>query len=199
MPDSNTALCERKKPRAKKLLTIIPTLVQDGDFKPTALMIQFMVTYLQVLTKDPHITPYECIKHSRLCSVQSLYDWQKKPGFEAWLNKCHTEYFSTTGLTKVHKRVYETALDNSSADRKLYLERFDPGYKPQSGQTLSLTGYVPPETPLIAQNDSESMRKRLECIDRGSVELPSKVIENSLKSSTKDDNRISATAAESPQ
>lgn len=90
------------------------------------------------------------------------------------MNKVLNEYFGSTGLTRVHQRIYEEALGNSQPDRKLHLERWDPGYKPQTGIEHQLTGHAPPENAADAQQGSESMRKSIDSkeIDTEPAQLP---------------------------
>jgi len=76
-------------------------------------------------------------KHSK----QNWYNWQRKQGFIEWWNEAQREYHSTTGLSHVHKAIYHNALrDTGTADRKLFVERFDQDYKPKSAQEI--TGFA---------------------------------------------------------
>ena len=129
-----------------KMIVALPAILCDGDeFSPSKAMINFAALYVQALAKQPFIKPLQVVRDTRVIVEGTYYRWLCKPGFQKWLDKVQKEYFETTGLSRVHKAIYDNALSNSQADRKLFVERFDQDYKPQTGQEHTFKGYAPPE------------------------------------------------------
>lgn len=143
MPVNNVVKSD-KRTKTKTIIVTLPSLVRVANFNPTAKMLQVISKYLQILAVNPLIKPTDIVKQSKDCSLNTWYTWQKKPGFCRWFDEAVTEYFESSGLTCVHKRIYERAMDNSPQDSKLMLERFDRKYKPQQ-RLEHVVGHEPPE------------------------------------------------------
>ncbi len=178
--------------RQKDIIVAMPTMLLDAEFRPTQNMGIFMAAYLQALVLQPDIKPLQVISKTHIISVQQYYIWRKKAGFQAWIDRCVTEFFEHSGLTRVHTRIYETACDNSAQDRKLFLERFDAKYRPTQGLEHSVLGQAPPDNDQQGAciTSSEERRKL--------IDSTVKDAENSPKTQVKDDTGPLAIQASSP-
>lgn len=140
----------------------LPSLIATQEFEPTAMMIKVISVYLESLKNiEKPLTPPEILEklgHSR----RSWYYWLEKPLFQKWWEQACEEFFSKTGLYKVHSALYRYALlPNSPQDRKMYLDRFDPNYKPATAQEHTFAGIVPPEGIAAAVERSKARAKAL--------------------------------------
>lgn len=135
--------------KTKDIAIALPSLIATQEFEPTAMMIKVLSVYLESIknTKNNEgksLTPpqiLEKIGHNR----RNWYNWTAKPLFAEWWSKACVEFFSKTGLYNVHSAIYRRAIDNSPQDAKMYLDRFDPNYKPATAQEHSFAGVIPPE------------------------------------------------------
>lgn len=153
-----------QKDYAAKGLTIqLPSLIGTQEFTPSGLMIKMLCAHLQSLELQE---PMSVIKlliedgHSR----SNWYDWLRKPGFVEWWNKACTDFHTNIGLSKVYMSIYRRAMCNSAQDAKIYLERFDDGYKPTSKTEMDIYPGHRPTPGAIARN-----KARLEALPEPSM------------------------------
>jgi len=130
----------------KRIELKLSSLVATEEFQPSGLMIKTLCAYLESSADDELLTPYQLLEkmgHDK----SNWYQWLKKPLFVKWWNKAAADYHSTEGLPNVHKAIYRNALKSGNpSDRKLYLERFDPEYKPATAREHTFPGIMPPES-----------------------------------------------------
>jgi hypothetical protein len=107
-------------------------MVGTQEYEPTGLQIQVLCTFIEAVNRGEQADPITLLDAMGKAKT-NWYNWLKKEGFMSWWNQAIDEYFSGHGLKEVHASIYRNAVKsgaNSSADRKLYLERFDDKYKP---------------------------------------------------------------------
>jgi hypothetical protein len=145
---------------SRKLTVKLPSLVGTQEYDPTGLQIQVLCAFLETVNRGQQADPISLLAAMGKAKT-NWYNWAKKEGFMSWWNRAIDEYFSGHGIREVHASVYRNALGNSAADRKLYLERFDEGYKPVSRTEIeAYAGRRPPD----AAEARERNRKRVEAI-----------------------------------
>lgn len=155
----------RRKPHSphpKKLMRV-PLL--KGEFKPSKTQELFRECYYKELqaTRMP-INPYIILKEKVGLNPQNWNSWQKRAGFTDWFLDFKEKYHETIGISDVHEAIYQQAFkENGSADRKLYLERFDKGYKPKSDNTFVFVGSRPQEN-INEKQIVEQSRKYVESV-----------------------------------
>ena len=151
------------KDKTGQSLTIqLPSLVATKEFVPTGLMIRTLCAYLQVIENDELKSPTKILSELKH-STHNWYNWHQLEGFRQWWNKAVSDYHSNTGLTGVYCAIYRRAKKDSSADAKLYLERFDDEYKPTSVRELDV---YPGRRPADKTKAVENSRKRIESISK---------------------------------
>ena len=107
----------------------MPSIVGNTDYTPTALQLKVLCGYMEGIEKGIDASPMQILKadgHAR----KNWYNWTNKTGFMAWWSRSLSEFHLHTGIPEVHKAMFRRARKDSSADAKLYLERFDKDYKP---------------------------------------------------------------------
>ena len=92
------------------------------------------MTYLQA---NSELTPQQILKSIGKSDV-NWYVWQQKPLFKQWWSMACADAMKATVLPQVHKAIARRALTDSSADAKLFLERFDQEYKPTTKQEIDM-------------------------------------------------------------
>lgn len=128
----------------RKLVINLPSLVKTKEFSPTGLQIQVLCAFLDGMREENNPSPRQIlIALGR--AAENWYGWQKKPDFLNWWNKALEEHFGGHGLTEVHSAIFRRATQNSAQDAKLFIERFDPKYKPTIGTEHTFPGIQPPE------------------------------------------------------
>lgn len=131
-----------KKPNRKLKLTFSP-LLGDNDFTPTGLQIRFMQIWAKRQESGSPASVGTVIRED-MGHKRSLWQyWKKNPKFMKWFQAINESYHTSTGLCDVHNAIYNNAVKSSPQDRKLYLERFDDKYKPQTSQSVSFVGSRP--------------------------------------------------------
>ena len=147
----------------------LPKMFGVEGFQPTARMIEFAYAYRHMLEKvgldeDMHVVSPAQLCRDGLGFSQSLYyKWQKKEGFQKWLQKVLNDWFGTTGLQSVYSAMYRRALQNSPQDAKMLLERFDREYKPQTSTEHKLAGIRPPDEQ-TEQQAIEASKQRVKAV-----------------------------------
>ena len=148
--------------KTKDITIALPSLLSTQEFEPSGLMIKTLCAYLESIRKSngQTVTPQQIIVelgHDRT----NWYNWQKKQLFTKWWSQSCEEFHQKTGLYNVHSAIYRRAIDNSPQDAKMYLDRFDPNYKPATAQEHSFAGVVPPEDIAGAVERSKARAKAL--------------------------------------
>jgi len=132
--------------KTRDISITLPSLLSTQEFEPSGLMIKTLCAYLEGIRtgNGQMVSPQQIIVelgHDRT----NWYYWNKKPLFTKWWSQSCEEFHQKTGLYSVHSAIYRRAIDNSPQDAKMYLDRFDPNYKPATAQEVSFPGIVPPE------------------------------------------------------
>ena len=125
----------------------LSSLVGTEQYQPTGLQIQVLCAFLESMANRERlgtVSPTDILA-SLGRDKSNWYQWIKKPGFMNWWNQAIDEYFSGHGLREVHQAIYKRAITNSPTDAKMFLERFDPQYKPVTGSEHTFRGIRPPE------------------------------------------------------
>jgi len=148
--------------KTKDISIALPSLLSTQEFEPSGLMIKTLCAYLESIRKSTGqvVTPQQIIVelgHDRT----NWYNWQKKPLFTKWWSQSCEEFHQKTGLYNVHSAIYRRAIDNSPQDAKMYLDRFDPNYKPATAQEHRFPGIAPPEDIAGAVERSKARAKAL--------------------------------------
>ena len=121
--------------RTKKAL---PAIVQGTkDFRPTGLQIKWMVAYLEDEANTHPAKLLEDLGAERT----GWYRWRDSAAFVQWLTVTVQEWLGSVGLANVQKAIYRRAVRDSSADAKLFLERFDSDYKPTTKQEIDVQAH----------------------------------------------------------
>lgn len=99
----------------------------DKEFKPTKYMVKLLQAYLAL---EPNEVPTNTLlaEKSGLCR-KTITRLSRKVPFQRWWNEQISKHISAR-LDKVWTAVYHAALSGDSSHAKLFIERFDPGYKP---------------------------------------------------------------------
>lgn len=124
----------------------LPALIATQEFEPTAMMIKVLSVYLESIKQhEKPSSPVDIIEklgHAK----RNWYYWLEKPLFNKWWTKACEEFFTRTGLYNVHSTLYRCALlTNCPQDRRVYLDRFDPNFRPATAQEHTFKGVIPPE------------------------------------------------------
>ena len=171
----------------QKLTHKLPIMVAGyKGFSPTALQIQVLCKVLQLNAINDDTKPYLILEEMGK-SNSNWYEWVKRADFCEWWHAAHVEYHSKTGLAGMYNAVQRRGLANSSQDAKLYLERFDKQYKPQTTTENTFKGFAPPDE-----------RKQIEAIETsrrmiaGEVE-PARAIAGHTSDDTIDPNSSDST------
>jgi len=107
----------------------MPSIVGNSDYSPSALQLKILCGYMEGIEKGISASPMMLLKKAGH-SKANWYHWLSKTGFMAWWTRSLDEFHLHTGIPEVHKAIFKRARRDSSADAKLYLERFDKDYKP---------------------------------------------------------------------
>jgi len=159
-----------------KLIDRIPPLIGIHEFRPTQRMIEFVWTWAKLLEKCVNeqeimaVTPYIVCKHLCGFAESTYYNWRKKPSFQMWLNAVLNDFHKTVHLQTVWSSILRRATANSPQDAKLWIERWDDGYKPTTTTEHKISGIRPPDAVSEAQAIGAS-RKRIESITKGNSEV----------------------------
>jgi len=153
--------------RGRALKVVSDPMFGNKEFMPSALQMQFAQIYLKRLDMDMPIgkgLEISILENDLHRNIQNWYQWKKKPGFMKWFLALKENFHNTLGLANVHNATYTHAVKESPQDRKLYLERFDAQYKPQTSQNITFAGLRPIEN--VNEEDmrqqSERFRKQVE-------------------------------------
>lgn len=155
----------QKDHTGQRLIVKLPAMVGTQSFTPSYVMIETLCAYLQVKDNNKVMSPIQILKANHR-SINNWYKWQKKEGFAEWWLDRQVEYHKRIGLPAVHRALHRYALGNSPQDRKLYLERFDPDYKPTTGTEHTFPGLPPPEDLDVAVERSKARAVDSEVIEQ---------------------------------
>ncbi len=129
----------------QRLAIKLPSIICSQEFVPTGLMVLVICAYLEAGQQGKVVTPRDILIQNGH-SPANWYNWQKVPHFADWWLHAQAEWHTRIGLAQVHRAMYINATGNSAMDRKLFLERFDADYKPQTRQEHGFDlGAMPPE------------------------------------------------------
>lgn len=156
-----------KQSSLQKLQNAIPAIVSITHYQPTVLQLKVLCVYLQALDSGEVKKPTEILRGFKK-KVQNWYYWQKKMGFIDWWNAACQEYHKNVGLSSVHSHMLRRATQESAQDAKMYMERFDPKYKPAVA-VEHYAGVMPPEGPGSGADAVEQSRKFIESVDKDVV------------------------------
>ena len=117
-------------------------LLGFGDYQPTALQVKLVYAYLH--HNPEQLSPTRLLTklgHSRTI----WYHWRKTPGFLKWFNEVIDSGFSDK-LPQLYSALFARAVHHDTAAAKLYIERYDEDYKPQSktDNKHEFAGFLPP-------------------------------------------------------
>lgn len=144
---------------AHKLILKLPAMVGISNFTPTQLMIETLCTHIQSQGTKDVMSPLQALKANGH-SLTNWYRWlAEREGFMTWWNAAIAEYHSYLCLPDVYNAIYRRALRLSSADAKLYLERFDKAYKPATAQEHTFPGIEPQDAEEAVERSRERAKE----------------------------------------
>ena len=161
------ALAQKKLLRKSSVKIISSPVLGNAEFRPTNLMMRFVELYVKTLEADGEVSPWKVMKELGSDNM-NWQRWSHNPKFMKWFMSCCESYHSNIGLANVHNSIYKHAIKESPQDRKLFVERFDKGYKPQTSQSLTFVGLRPADDISGKVNEgsvrsqSEQFRKQIE-------------------------------------
>lgn len=161
-----------KRTRKHRLIMRLPAMVKSGNYEPSGTQIIVLCAYLQSLDAAEFKKPTQILKDLDK-SPDNWNKWQRRDGFIDWWNGACEEYHKSIGLSSVHSHMLRRALQESPQDAKLFMERFDPKYKPKQS-VEHYPGQQPPEGP---ETGVEAIQASRDFIDRVDAEQDAKVMD----------------------
>ena len=146
-------------------------LLGFGSYKPTAL--QAKLCYADIHQNPEGLSPTRLLTKLGYCR-NNWYVWQgRDPAFIEWFDSVVHSALPSDALRNVHRAMYSEALKGTAQDRKLFLQRFDKGYKPKSSSdsTHTFKGFIPPDDVGVARS-KERQKRFLAGSDRPGVVVP---------------------------
>ena len=159
---------KKKKKTYKRALKVVSNpIFGNEEHRPSSLQMRFAEIYLRRLDLGDELGrgfEINILENDLKCTSQNWYNWNRDPRFVKWFLALKENFNVTRGLSNVHTATYSHALKESPADRKLFLERFDKMYKPQTAQSVSFVGMRPADNinEDSVKTQSEEFRKRIE-------------------------------------